>query len=158
MAFVNTIEGEVRVDNARFGIIATRFNSFIVDQLLAGALGTLRRHGVDDGMIEIVRVPGAYELPLVAKAMTRRATYDALVALGCVIRGATPHFEFIAGECASGLASVALEFSIPIAFGVLTTDTVEQAIERAGAKEGNKGSEAAHTALEMISLLRRLSG
>ncbi len=145
------------VDNARFGILATRFNSFIVEHLTAGALDTLRRHGVDDNLIEIVRLPGAFELPLAAKAMARRRSYDALIALGCVIRGATPHFEFIAGACARGLSRVALEFDIPVAFGVLTTDTLEQAIERAGAKGGNKGAEAASTALEMVSLLRGLN-
>ncbi|HEX2244319.1 MAG TPA: 6,7-dimethyl-8-ribityllumazine synthase [Gammaproteobacteria bacterium] len=157
MVSVSCIEGELRIDNARFGVLATRFNSFIVDHLITGALNTLRRHGVEDNLIEVVRVPGAFELPLVAKTMARRGSYDALIALGCVIRGATPHFEFIAGECARGLSRVAFEFDIPVAFGVLTTDTLEQAIERAGSKAGNKGVDAACTALEMVSLLRGLS-
>lgn len=157
MVSVSCIEGELRIDNARFGVLATHFNSFIVDHLITGALNTLRRHGVEDNLIEVVRVPGAFELPLVAKTMARRGSYDALIALGCVIRGATPHFEFIAGECARGLSRVAFEFDIPVAFGVLTTDTLEQAIERAGSKAGNKGVDAACTALEMVSLLRGLS-
>jgi 6,7-dimethyl-8-ribityllumazine synthase len=157
MVSVSCIEGELRIDNVRFGVLATRFNSFIVDHLITGALNTLRRHGVEDNLIEVVRVPGAFELPLVAKTMARRGSYDALIALGCVIRGATPHFEFIAGECARGLSRVAFEFDIPVAFGVLTTDTLEQAIERAGSKAGNKGVDAACTALEMVSLLRGLS-
>lgn len=157
MVSVSCVEGELRIDNVRFGVLATRFNSFIVDHLITGALNTLRRHGVEDNLIEVVRVPGAFELPLVAKTMARRGSYDALIALGCVIRGATPHFEFIAGECARGLSRVAFEFDIPVAFGVLTTDTLEQAIERAGSKAGNKGVDAACTALEMVSLLRGLS-
>jgi 6,7-dimethyl-8-ribityllumazine synthase len=157
MVSVSCIEGELRIDNVRFGVLATRFNSFIVDHLITGALNTLRRHGVENNLIEVVRVPGAFELPLVAKTMARCGSYDALIALGCVIRGATPHFEFIAGECARGLSRVAFEFDIPVAFGVLTTDTLEQAIERAGSKAGNKGVDAACTALEMVSLLRGLS-
>jgi 6,7-dimethyl-8-ribityllumazine synthase len=156
MATVHIVEGELKVDDARFGIVATRFNSFIVDHLLSGALDTLGRHGVDDDFIEIVRAPGAYELPLAAKAMAQRQSYDALIALGCIIRGATPHFEYIAGECARGLSRVAFEYDLPVGFGVLTTETLEQAIERAGAKAGNKGSEAARTALEMVNLLRKL--
>lgn len=158
MNSVPSVEGELRVDNARFGVLATRFNSFIVEHLITGALDTLHRHGVEDNFIDLVRAPGAFELPLAAKVMARRGTYDALIALGCVIRGATPHFEYIAGECARGLSRVALEFDTPVAFGVLTTDTLEQAIERAGAKAGNKGADAARTALEMVSLLRELRG
>lgn len=157
MASVRSIEGGFTPDNARFGVIATRFNSFIVEPLLAGALETLRHHGVDEARIEIVRVPGAYELPLAAKIMARRGSYDAIIALGCIIRGATPHFEYVAGECARGLSQVALECELPVAFGVLTTDSTEQAIERAGVKGGNKGAEAARTALEMVSLLRKLN-
>jgi 6,7-dimethyl-8-ribityllumazine synthase len=157
MNSITCIEGDLRVDDARFGVVATRFNGFIVDHLAAGALDALRRHGVSDALIKIVRVPGAYELPLVAKAMARSGSYHAIIALGCVVRGATPHFEFIAGECASGLSRVALEFDIPIAFGVLTTDTLEQALERSGSKGGNKGVDAALTALEMVSLLHKLS-
>jgi 6,7-dimethyl-8-ribityllumazine synthase len=157
MPVLRSIEGQLRVEDACFGIIAARFNSFIVEHLVQGAVDVLRREGVDEGMIELVRVPGAYEMPLVAKAMARRGTYDALIALGCVIRGATPHFEFVAGECARGLSRVALEFDVPVAFGVLTTETLEQAIERAGTKGGNKGADAARTALEMVGLLRKLS-
>lgn len=157
MDSVSCIEGDLRVHDARFGVVATRFNGFIVDHLTAGAVDTLRRHGVDDALIEIVRAPGAFELPLAAKAMARRGSYHAVIALGCVIRGATAHFEYVAGECARGLSKVALEFDIPVAFGVLTTDTLEQAIERSGSKAGNKGVDAARTALEMVSLLRKLS-
>lgn len=150
----SAIEGQLPISNATIGVVATRFNGFIVEHLLTGALDALRRHGILEDSVEIARVPGAFELPLAAKAMAKRGKYDALIALGCVIRGATPHFEFIASECARGLASVALEFGLPVAFGVLTTETLDQAIERAGTKGGNKGAEAAVTALEMISLLR----
>jgi len=158
MSAVSITEGDWRVDEARFGIAITRFNGFVVDRLLAGAMDTLTRHGIDNNQIEIVRVPGAYELPLIVKAMARRGVFDAIIALGCVIRGATPHFGFVAGECARGLSRVALEYDIPVAFGVLTTDSVEQATERAGAKAGNKGVDAARTAIEMVSVLRKLSG
>ncbi len=155
---MEVIEGDMHPTGARFGIIAARFNSFIVEHLVRGALGSLRSQGIEDAQIEVLRVPGAFELPLAAKTMARRGTYDALIALGCVIRGATPHFEYVAAECARGLARVALDFDIPVAFGVLTTDTLEQAIERAGSKAGNKGAEAACTALEMVSALRKLGG
>ncbi len=156
MANINTIAGELRPGKARFGIIAGRFNSFIVDHLVTGALDCLRQHGVADKSMTLVHVPGAYELPLVAQKMAVSEHYDAIIALGCVIRGATPHFDFVAGECSKGLAQVAHDSGIPVAFGVLTTDTIEQAIERAGTKAGNKGVDAAMTALEMVSLLAKL--
>ncbi|GIT63791.1 MAG: 6,7-dimethyl-8-ribityllumazine synthase [Gammaproteobacteria bacterium] len=137
-------------------IAITRFNSFIVDRLLDGALDALRKQGVQDRDITIVKVPGSYELPLTVKKMIESGSYDAVIALGAVIRGGTPHFEYVAGECVKGLSQVSLNTGIPIAFGVLTVDTIEQAIERAGTKAGNKGAEAALTAIEMLSLTRQL--
>lgn len=157
MTDFKAIEGEMRADGLHFIILATRFNGFIVEHLIEGALDTLRRHGASNSNIELIRIPGAFELPLVAKTVAKRDPCDALIALGCVIRGATPHFEYVAGECAKGLSKVALEFDIPVAFGVLTTDTIEQAIERAGTKAGNKGVDAALSAIEMASLMRKLS-
>ncbi len=151
-----TIEGRLHLDSAKFALLVARFNGFIVDNLLAGAQDTLRRSGIDPGDITIVRVPGAFEMPLVADKLAASGKYDAIIALGAVIRGATPHFDFVAGECSKGLAQISLKHSLPVAFGVLTTDTIEQAIERAGTKAGNKGAEAAHTAIEMVSLLREL--
>ncbi len=153
---ITTIEGDLSTEGVRFGIIATRFNGFIVEHLITGALDTLKRHGANESDIELIRIPGAYELPLIARTMAKRELCDTIIALGCVIRGATPHFEYVAGECAKGLAGVALEFDIPVAFGVLTTDTIEQAIERAGAKAGNKGVDAAISAIEMVNLMRKL--
>jgi 6,7-dimethyl-8-ribityllumazine synthase len=135
----------------------TRFNSFIVESLLEGALDTLKRHGAEEGDIEIVRVPGAYELPLAIKKMAASRKYDGIVALGAVIRGGTPHFDYVAGECVKGMATVMLQEEIPVAFGVLTVDTIEQAIERAGTKAGNKGGEATLSVIEMINLLQNLS-
>ena len=151
-----TIEGNLNAAGIRFSILATRFNGFIVDHLIDGALDTLGRHGAADSSIEIIRVPGAYELPMVARAIAKRKACDAIIALGCVIRGATPHFEYVAGECAKGLAQVSLESGIPVGFGVLTTDSIEQAIERAGTKAGNKGVDAALSAIEMVNLLKEL--
>jgi 6,7-dimethyl-8-ribityllumazine synthase len=151
------IEGQLQIPDAMIGVVATRFNGFIVEHLLTGALDALKQHGIREDLVEIARVPGAFELSLAAKTMAKRGKYDALIALGCVIRGATPHFEYIASECARGLSTIALEFDLPVAFGVLTTETIEQAIERAGAKSGNKGADAAVTALEMIGLLRELN-
>ncbi|MCC6301552.1 MAG: 6,7-dimethyl-8-ribityllumazine synthase [Gammaproteobacteria bacterium] len=156
MTDIRTIEGDFSATTARYAIVASRFNSFIVDSLLGGALDVLRRHGVEDKAIEIVRVPGAFELPLVAKRLAATRRYDAVIALGAVIRGGTAHFDYVAGGCARGLAEVALSCDLPVVFGVLTVDTIEQAIERAGAKAGNKGADAALTALEMVSLLRKL--
>jgi 6,7-dimethyl-8-ribityllumazine synthase len=136
--------------------VAARFNDMIVDSLIRGAVDALLRHGASEKQIEIVRVPGAFDLPFVAKRVAASKRYDAVVALGAVIRGATPHFEHVAGQCAAGLARVAEETGVPVAFGVLTTDTIEQAIERAGTKAGNKGADAALCALELANLLRRL--
>ena len=150
------IEGELLVRDLRFGVVITRFNDFVVEPLLRGALDALKRHGAADKQIEIVRVPGAFDLPVAARKLALSRRYEALIALGAVIRGQTPHFDYVAGECASGLARVALESGVPIAFGVLTTDTMEQAVDRAGGKAGNKGADAALAALEMANLLRRL--
>jgi 6,7-dimethyl-8-ribityllumazine synthase len=153
---IKTIEGELIVRDARFVIVASRFNDFIVDSLIRAAVSCLSRHGANDTEIEIVRVPGAYEMPLAVEkvAATRRA--DAIIALGAVIRGATPHFDFVAGECVRGVTAAGLKHGVPIGLGVLTVNTIEQAIERAGTKAGNKGEEAALAAIEMVSLLRRL--
>jgi len=150
------IEGDLTIRNARFGIIVARFNSFITESLLSGAVDTLVRHGADEKDIRTVYVPGAFEMPLVAKRMAASKRYDAIIALGAVIRGGTPHFEYVAGECTKGLAQVGMEYNLPLAFGVLTVDSIEQAIERAGTKAGNKGAEAAMSAIEMVNLLRNL--
>jgi 6,7-dimethyl-8-ribityllumazine synthase len=150
------IEGELLARDLRFAMIAARFNDFVVEPLIRGALDALRRHGVADKQIDIVRVPGAFDIPIVARKLALSQRYEALIALGCVIRGQTPHFEYVAGECASGIARIALESGVPIAFGVLTTDNAEQAVDRAGGKAGNKGADAALVALEMANLLRRL--
>ncbi len=158
MTDIRTIEGDYSATTARFAIVVSRFNGFIVDSLLRGALDVLRRHGVEDKSIEVVQVPGAFELPLVAKRLAATRRYDAVIALGAVIRGGTAHFDYVAGGCARGLAEVALSCDLPVTFGVLTVDTIEQAIERAGTKAGNKGADAALTALEMVSLLRKLGG
>ncbi len=156
MSELKTYEGNLLIDNARFGIVVGRFNNFVVDSLLAGAIDTLRRHGAADKNVEVVKVPGAYEIPLAAKRMAASGKYDAIIALGAVIRGGTPHFEFVAGECSKGLATVMLESGLPVAFGVLTVDTIEQAIERAGTKAGNKGVEATLSAIEMVNVLGQL--
>ncbi len=156
MANIKTIEGKLTVRGARFGIVVGRFNSFIVDSLLEGAIDCLRRHGAEDADIEIARVPGAFEIPLVTKRMASTGRYQAIIALGAVIRGGTPHFDYVAGECVKGLGSVAMSQDIPVAFGVLTVDTIEQAIERSGTKAGNKGVEAAMSAIEMVSLLAQV--
>jgi 6,7-dimethyl-8-ribityllumazine synthase len=155
---IRTLQGDLLARDLRIAIIAARFNDAIVDNLIRGAVDTLVRHGASEKQIEIIRVPGAYDLPFIARrvAMAKRA--DAIVALGCVIRGATPHFDYVAGQCASGLARAADDSGIPIAFGVLTTETIEQAVERAGTKAGNKGADAALVALEMANLLRRIVG
>ncbi len=152
-----TIEGDFSANTAKFTLVVARFNSAVVEELVSGAIDTLRRHGVPEANITVVRCPGAYELPLVAKKVAAKAESDAIIALGAVIRGGTPHFDYVAGECSSGLARVSLESEIPVSFGVLTTDSIEQAWERAGTKAGNKGADAAMTALEMVSLLRALS-
>jgi 6,7-dimethyl-8-ribityllumazine synthase len=154
---MRTLEGQLNVRDAKFCILAARFNDRIVEDLVRGALDALRRHGVPDTAVDVVRVPGAFELPLAAKKVARTRQYDGLVALGVVIRGATPHFDFVCGECAAGLSRVSLEFDLPIGFGVLTCDTVDQAVERSGVKHGNKGADAALAAIEMVSLLRQIA-
>ena len=151
------MEGKLQAEGKKFGIVIARFNSFIAERLLEGALDTLARSGVNVEEVEVARVPGAFEIPLVAQKMARSGRYDALICLGAVIRGATPHFDFVANEAAKGIAQASMESGIPIIFGVLTTDTIEQAIERAGSKAGNKGSECAVTAIEMVNLLPQLS-
>jgi 6,7-dimethyl-8-ribityllumazine synthase len=156
MSEIKTYEGSMVINTARFGIVVGRFNSFIVESLLEGALDTLRRHGAVDKNIEIVRVPGAFEIPLAAQRMAQAGKYDAIIALGAVIRGGTPHFEYVAGECTKGLAAVMMQHSVPVAFGVLTVDTIDQAIERAGTKAGNKGAEATLSAIEMVNLLGQM--
>ncbi len=157
MTKIKSFEGELTVKGARFGLAVARFNSFIVESLLDGAIDTLKRHGADEGHLEIVRVPGAFELPLVVQRMAAGRQYDAIIALGAVIRGGTPHFEYVAGECTKGLSAVMMQHDVPVAFGVLTVDTIEQAIERAGTKAGNKGAEAAMSAIEMVNLLQRIT-
>ncbi|CAK0764360.1 6,7-dimethyl-8-ribityllumazine synthase [Gammaproteobacteria bacterium] len=153
---VRSVEGKLSAEGIRFGIVAGRFNSFIVDSLVTGALDTLVRHGATPANIVVVRVPGAFEIPLAAARMATSGRYDALLAIGAVIRGGTPHFEYVASECVKGLSQVMLKHEIPVAFGVLTVDTIEQAIERAGTKAGNKGAEAALSAIEMVQVLRGL--
>jgi 6,7-dimethyl-8-ribityllumazine synthase len=156
MTDFKTIQGDFTTQNMRFVLVATRFNSFIVEQLVKGAIDVLQRHGVADQDIEIVYVPGAFELPLVCKQLAKKGGYDAIIALGAVIRGGTPHFDYVAGSCSRGLADVAMQCNIPVSFGVLTVDSIEQAIERAGTKAGNKGGDAAMTAIEMVNLLRNI--
>ena len=156
MSKMTEIEGQLQVRGGRFALLVARFNSFVVESLVAGAVDCLKRHGAEEKDLEIVRVPGAFEMPLAAKRLAASKKYDAIIALGAVIRGGTPHFEYVAGECTKGLASVGMEFDIPVAFGVLTVDSIEQAIERAGTKAGNKGVEAAMSAIEMVDLLKRL--
>ncbi|MES9956456.1 MAG: 6,7-dimethyl-8-ribityllumazine synthase [Sedimenticola sp.] len=154
---IKTIEGALTIKKARFCLVVARFNSFVVESLLEGAIDTLKRHGADDSDITIVRVPGAFEMPLVLDKIAAKGDYDAIVALGAVIRGGTPHFDYVAGECVKGMAQVSLQHGTPIAFGVLTVDTIEQAIERAGTKAGNKGGEAALSVIEMVNVLRQIS-
>ena len=154
---MNVIEGSFVASGKKFAIVVSRFNSFVVESLLEGAVDALKRHGnVSDSDITVVRVPGAYELPVAAKRIAAKGEYDAVIAIGAVIRGGTPHFDFVAGECNKGLAQVAMEFDIPVAFGVITVDSIEQAIERSGTKAGNKGAEAALSALEMVNVLAQL--
>ena len=153
---VKTTEGDLVVRDARFTIVASRFNDFIVESLIKGAVDCLCRHGANETDIELVRLPGAYELPLAVDKVASQRNCDGIVALGAVIRGATPHFDYVAGECTSGLAAVSRQHGMPIGIGVLTTDTIEQAIERAGTKAGNKGEEAALAVIEMVNLLRKL--
>ena len=153
---MKTIEGDLTIKNKKIAIIAGRFNSFIVEHLISGAKEALLKHGADDSDIDLLYVPGAFEIPLALKKTANTGRYDGIVALGAVIRGGTPHFEFVAGECVKGISKVALDSEIPIAFGVLTVDTVEQAIERSSANSENKGAEAAESTIRMINLLERL--
>ena len=156
MSDVNKINGDISVASAKIAIVVGRFNGFIVDSLLTGALDTLNRAGIKASDITVSHVPGAFEMPLVVQKYAEQGKYDAILGLGAVIRGSTPHFDYVAGENAKALASLSLKFNIPVINGVLTTDTIEQAIERAGTKAGNKGAEAAMVAMEMISLLQKI--
>jgi 6,7-dimethyl-8-ribityllumazine synthase len=153
---IKTIEGDFRPVTGRIAIACARFNGFIVESLKAGALDALRRHGIKDEQIDLAWAPGAYELPLLVKKLAGTGRYRGIVALGAVIRGGTPHFDYVAGECSKGLATVSMDAELPIGFGVLTVDSIDQAIERAGTKAGNKGAEAAMTVIEMINLLSEL--
>lgn len=151
-----SLEGKLIAKGLKFGIVLSRFNNFISERLLEGALDALRRSGAEEGDCVVARVPGAFEIPLAAKKMAKGKRYDAVICLGCVIRGATPHFEYIATEVTKGIASLTLESEIPISFGILITDNIEQAIERAGTKVGNKGFDAAMSAIEMVNLLKEI--
>jgi 6,7-dimethyl-8-ribityllumazine synthase len=156
MSDMRVIEGDLLARDLRFAIVAARFNEFIVEQLVRGAVEALKRHGAKEQQLTLVRVPGAFDMPVAVRQLAKSGKYDAVIALGAVIKGATAHFDYVAGECASGLARAANDTEVPVAFGVLTTDTIEQAIERAGTKAGNKGADAAVCALEMANLLRSL--
>ncbi|MEZ5555466.1 6,7-dimethyl-8-ribityllumazine synthase [Haliea sp.] len=156
MTNIKTIEGDFTGASGHYALVVGRWNSFVVEHLLEGAIDALRRHGVKDEQMTVVRAPGAFEIPLVCQRVAKQGGFDAIVALGAVIRGGTPHFDYVAGECTKGIAQVSLEHGIPISFGVLTVDSIEQAVERSGTKAGNKGAEAALSALEMVSLLGRI--
>ena len=156
MQHIRTIEGDLTPNDGRYAIVVGLWNAFVVESLLEGAVDSLLRHGVNEENITIIRAPGAVEIPLVVKKAAESQQYDAIIALGAVIRGGTPHFDFVAGECASGLSSVSMEFGIPVTMGVLTVDSIEHAIERAGTKAGNKGEEAAMSAFEMVALLQAM--
>jgi len=156
MSKIKTVEGEFTGASANYAILVSRFNEFVVNSLQDGAIDCLKRHGVADSAITLIKVPGAFELPLAAQKAAQSEQYDAIIALGAVIRGSTPHFDYVCTECSRGLNQVSLAFNIPVPFGVLTVDTIEQAIERAGTKAGNKGADAAMTAMEMVSLSRKL--
>ena len=153
---MKTIEGDLTISKKKFALVAGRFNSFVVEHLITGAKEALLKHGADEADIELFYVPGAFEIPLALKKIANTKKFDAIVALGAVIRGGTPHFEYVAGECVKGISMVSLEYETPIAFGVLTVDTVEQAVERSGANSENKGAEAAESVIRMISLLEKL--
>ncbi len=153
---IKTIEGGLTVSKARFCVVVARWNSFVVDSLESGAIDTLKRHGAEEADITVVRVPGAFEMPVALEKIAATGEYDGIIALGAVIRGGTPHFEYVAGECVKGMAQVSLSHGVPIAFGVLTVDSIEQAIERAGTKAGNKGAEAAASTIEMVNLLKQI--
>lgn len=150
------IEGELQAQGLKFGIVVSRFNDFITSRLLEGAVDALVRHGAHEDDIEVVKVPGAFEIPVIAKKMASKGAYNALICLGTVIRGATPHFDYVASEVSKGVAAASLDTGVPIAFGVITSDTIEQAVERAGTKAGNKGWDAAITAIEMAQVIKRL--
>ncbi|MEW6409447.1 MAG: 6,7-dimethyl-8-ribityllumazine synthase [Nitrospirota bacterium] len=150
------IEGVLQARGFRFGIVVSRFNTFISEHLLEGAMDALQRHGAGEENIKIVKVPGAFEIPLVAKRLAQSKKYDVVICLGAIIRGSTPHFEYIAAEVSKGIASVGLETGVPVIFGILTTDNIEQAIERAGTKSGNKGWDAAISAIEMVNLMKSI--
>ncbi len=152
-----TIQGDLTAKGLKFAIVASRFNDFITAKLLDGAIDGLMRHGASESDIEIVKVPGSFEIPLVARMLAQSKKYNAIICLGAVIRGATPHFEYVSAEVSKGVASVSMETGLPVIFGVLTTDTIEQAIERAGTKSGNKGWDAALSAIEMANLMRQIS-
>jgi len=154
---IKTIEGHLNGENGRFAIILGRFNSFITEALLTGALDCLKRHGTEEEAITLVRVPGSWEIPLLARRLARSGSYDAVICLGAVIRGGTPHFDYVAAESAKGIAAASMETDVPIVFGVITTENTEQAVERAGVKAGNKGWDAALTAIEMADLIRKTS-
>ena len=153
---IRTIEGDLVARDMRIAIVAARFNEFVVESLIKGAVDCLRRHGANDSDLELVRVPGSYEMPLAVSRVAASRRFDGIIALGAVIRGGTPHFDYVAGECVRGLSAASKEHGVPVGFGVLTVDTIEQAIERAGTKAGNKGEEAALAVVEMVSLLRQL--
>jgi 6,7-dimethyl-8-ribityllumazine synthase len=155
---MRNVEGKLTATGLKFALIVSRFNSFITERLLEGALDCLRRQGVSEEALTVVRVPGAWEIPLVAKRLAQDRTHDAVICLGAVIRGSTPHFDYVAAEVSKGIAQVSLESEVPIAFGILTTENIEQAIERAGSKAGNKGFAAAEAAIEMVNLLKELGG
>ena len=156
MEKIKTTEGDLNARDARFTIVASRFNEFIVESLIKGAVSCLRRHGADDSHLAIISVPGACEMPLAVDKIAAARLADGIIALGAIIRGATPHFAYVAGECIRGIAAASREHGVPVGIGVLTTDTIEQAIERAGTKAGNKGEEAALAVIEMVNLLRKL--
>ena len=156
MSDIKTIEGVFTSGKGNYALVVGRWNSFVVEHLLEGALDALRRHGVPESQVTIVRAPGAFEIPLVCKKIAQKGNVDAIIALGAVIRGGTPHFEYVAGECTKGIAQVSMEYGVPISFGVLTVDSIEQAVERSGTKAGNKGEEAAMSAIEMVNLIDQI--
>lgn len=153
---MNILEGQLKADGMKIGIVVARFNEFITGKLLSGAVDCLVRHGAKDEDLTVAWVPGAFEIPLVAQKMAASAKYDAIICLGAVIRGATPHFDYVCAEASKGIAHVTLEYGIPVAFGVLTTENIEQAVERAGTKAGNKGTDAAMSAIEMVNLVKNI--
>lgn len=156
MLHIKTIEGQMDAKGLKFAIVASRFNDFIVDRLVGGAVDYLKRNGAETEDMTIIRIPGAFEMPVVAQKLAKSEKYDAIVCLGAVVRGATPHFDYVCAEVSKGLASVSLDFDLPVGFGVLTVDTLEQAVERAGSKAGNKGVEAAAAALETVRVMEQL--